>query len=55
MGEQYVKLLEEAKAKGGLTLATRVAMALGAGGETAKTVPDDPEKIEKAKTIINGA
>lgn len=55
MGEQYVKLLEEAKSKGGLTLATRVAMALGAGGDSAKTVPDDPERIEKAKAVINEA
>ncbi|MFA6424646.1 MAG: hypothetical protein WCW64_00505 [Phycisphaerae bacterium] len=55
MGTQYAALLEEATKKGGLTLATRVAITLGAGGESAKQVPDDPEKVAKAKAVIAGA
>lgn len=52
MGAQYVALLNEAKAKGGLTLATRVAMVIGAGGDSASQVPDDPARIAKAKETI---
>ncbi len=55
MGTQYVALLKQAKDNGGLVLATRVAMALGAGGEEAAKVEDDPEKIVKAKEVIANA
>ncbi|MFH2021373.1 MAG: hypothetical protein ABIJ34_08235 [archaeon] len=55
MGTQYVDLLKQAKEKGGLVLATRVAMALGAGGDKASQVPDDPERITKAKEVISSA
>ena len=55
MGTEYGKLLEEAKQKGGLTLATRVAIALGVGGDRAKEVADDPERVKKAREVIDSA
>ncbi len=55
MGAQYAALLKQAQDKGGLTLATRVAMVIGAGGEQAAQVPDDPAKVAKAKELIANA